>query len=265
MLAADAPGNAPPAQQTTTRKVLLKDIMRVPEYQVRARVKPSWVNTLATKYKGDHDVDPIQLAQVKGSLLLIDGWHRLTALQQLNRREVLAVITTTDEAGARWMAARANLKHGLPLEKKQEKRNVFNAYMKARQYWKSPKHLKSYAEITADLECAVDRSTVYRWMRKSYPEIAAMMSKGDDDTPSFDGEQAGRHDDGPAVARVRQHLQDARAAFRDVYDHRTRKQLLREVKDVLDAMRDKDATTEEKTGESLDYFAEVNPVDPSIF
>ena len=51
----------------------------------------------------------------------------------------------------RWAAATANMAHGLPLKPK-ELRNVFAAYITARQHYKANGRLKSYRDMAATID-----------------------------------------------------------------------------------------------------------------
>lgn len=169
-------GNPLEAQKASRSDVIkIGDIAIRSDWQVRAKIDPSTVRRYQAIYKNEGKLPPIEIAMVDGALRLVDGWHRLKALQLLKRDCVEANITEMSMSEARWAAACANLAHGLPLKPK-EVRNVFNAYITARRHYRRNGRLKSYREIAGELNGAVSYRTLNRWMEQDHPKIAREMS-----------------------------------------------------------------------------------------
>ncbi|MHC4040791.1 ParB N-terminal domain-containing protein [Bradyrhizobium sp. 23AC] len=167
----------PTETEKTSRWDVIKiaDIAIRDDWQVRAKIDPTTVRRYQAVYKNEGKLPPIEIAMVDGVLRLVDGWHRVKALQLLERDSVEANITEMSMSEARWAAASANLAHGLPLKPK-EVRNVFKAYITARRHYRSNGRLKSYREMASELNGAVSYRTLNRWMELDHPKIAKEMS-----------------------------------------------------------------------------------------
>jgi hypothetical protein len=174
------------------QRVALDRIITNDDLQIRYRFS----EPTAERYRKAMDAGtvfpPLLVAAVGQSegLLLIDGFHRLDAMRRMFSPpsdievEIVGVRTMED---ARWLAAKANLKHGLPLKPK-ELREVFRAYVRANQYLDArTRRLQSYREMATILGCG--RSTLHRWMEKDFPRVFRQMG-------GFGGEntKGGLHD-----------------------------------------------------------------------
>ncbi|MDH4463120.1 MAG: ParB/RepB/Spo0J family partition protein [Acidovorax sp.] len=153
----------------TTQQVPIADIIRRPGWQVRRGLTVSTIDRYAATYKAGGSMAPVTLARVGGVLLLIDGAHRLEALQQTGREVVEAVVNTMTETQAEWAAASANLEHGLPL-KKAELREVFRHYIATGQHRIKRGRVKSLRDIAKELP-GVGYVTVRSWLMKDHPEL----------------------------------------------------------------------------------------------
>jgi len=182
-----------PLNGPVTMTIKIADVAIRDEWQVRNKLDDTTVNTYKNIYKngGTLELPPIQVARVDGSLLLVDGWHRLRALMLLGHHTVEATISDATVSEARWAAAKANFSHGLPLKPK-EVRNVFNAYIVTRQHLTRGGRIKSYRTMEEDLGHRVSYRTLNNWMQKDHPKIAAKMAEqyGVDDKAHY-------HDGGP--------------------------------------------------------------------
>jgi hypothetical protein len=157
---------------------------------------------------------PLTVARVNGALVLVDGWHRLGALHQIGRWEAEVNVVDATERETYWLAARANLTHGLPL-KPRELRKVFRSYVRARQH-RDGDRIKSYREIAEETGGNCGHTTVRNWMFSDFPKIAREMG-GKDDVVGNGGDYdvpAGPSFKDTASAA----LQDALVAFRAVDD-----------------------------------------------
>jgi transposase-like protein len=164
-----------PQEPPRATEVPIADIVLRTDWQVRSRIHQGvvWNYVTATLHGR---MPPIRLARVKGALMLVDGWHRLYAAKQLKRDSIRATVEDMSEDQARWAAAEANTTHGLPLNKK-EKCDVFRRYIETGQHLEG-RQLKSYREIARELHGIAGKSTLQRWMREHFPEIAARMATG---------------------------------------------------------------------------------------
>ncbi len=167
---------------TTFENVKINQIVREASFQVRNRIDPATVKRYADLMKAGTTLAPIKLARVDGMLLLVDGWHRLQAHESLGRGWTHAEIVESNRQNAQWLAASANLAHGLQL-KPSEYRNVFCAYMTTRQHVYGRGRMQSYREIGVAL--GRPHTTIRNWMLKDFPEIASKM--GSDEQPETGG------------------------------------------------------------------------------
>lgn len=203
--------------------VAIQLLVRHADYQVRQEINPETVDRYANVLRahpealgrdaegnplGRSPLPPIKVAMVNGALVVVDGWHRIAAHEQLELRDIEAEITgNLSEEDARWMAAKANMQHGLPLKRK-ELRAAFGAFVKAHQHViRDPQgrpyadRFKSYAVITSDFGGLAGRSTIQRWMQEDFPKIAREIGEG------FSGHPAEPPGGGPEGASLRRTLE----------------------------------------------------------
>lgn len=165
--------------ETSVHKLALSDILIDDKLQVRRKLNDGAVANYTNVYKAGGTMPPLRVARLPGgTLMLVDGWHRLAALKALGEAHVTAEIVETTESGARWEAARANLKHGVPY-RSTEFRDVFRAYVSARQHRDKRGTPKSYRDIAQEIGGTRSYSTVRNWMLKDFPKIAAEMAGAD--------------------------------------------------------------------------------------
>ncbi|MCK6190989.1 MULTISPECIES: ParB N-terminal domain-containing protein [unclassified Pseudomonas] len=172
------------ATTSTTAKVTIAQLCRSKDFQVRAKLCFHTVQRYATAIKAGQELPPLQVALVDGVPCLVDGYHRAEALDYLGYVEAEAVITETTRHEAQWMAATANLTHGLPL-KTRELREVFRVYIRTGRHKMGRGRLKSYREIAQDL--GRPHTTIRGWMEKDFKKLfnqygdANRRAKGDED------------------------------------------------------------------------------------
>jgi hypothetical protein len=150
-------------------------IVKAAELQVRSGVNAGTVRDYADKMRGGVVFPAVELAEVDGKLLLVDGWHRLAALERLERREAEALVTPMTMKDAIWAAARANLGHGRPLARGDHRR-VFRAYVSAGQHRTKAGGFKTYREIAGELGAGRAHTTIRNWMKKDFPGVARRMT-----------------------------------------------------------------------------------------
>jgi hypothetical protein len=186
----DAPYTGPANEPPKALQVSIRDIVRREEWQVRGAISDRTVRQYATAMSNEAVFPPVRLARVNGALVLIDGWHRLAALERLQSKYVRATVEDMTEEQARWEAAKANTTHGLAL-KPPEKLQVFKAYVQTGQH-RAGRKFRTYREIAADLNGIADKSTIQRWMRSNFPGVADRMATGRAATTEWAAEAEGR-------------------------------------------------------------------------
>src|SRR5690606_27517375 len=116
---------------------------------------------------------PITVARIADgdavrAFTLIDGWHRVKAAQAIRLGKIAAVVIDAKPNEYRWLAAKGNLSHGLPLARK-EMRAVFRAYVKAKQHRNDKGRLKSCREMSKELGGRPSRATLPTWFKADFP------------------------------------------------------------------------------------------------
>ncbi len=214
-----------------TRCVPVDSLCLDPRFQMRMRLDRGTVDRYAHVYSSGNTMPPIRVAVVNGAAIVVDGWHRVAALRRLGVRDTAAEVVTTSIQEALWMAAQANLGHGLPL-KPREVRKVFRAYVRAKKHRDDNGRLKSFRVIAGELGGLVGYTTVRNWMRQDFPKIAAKYGQ--------DGNAAGGLREpgvtGSLYNTAADNLRNALAAYRGVTDDTHRAQLVKTAQDVLREM-----------------------------
>ena len=218
----------------TINKIKITDILKDKRYQVRKKLDAGRVQSYRSSYAAEVDLGPIKVAHVGRTLILVDGWHRITALQSLGIDAVEAEIIKATEKEALWLAAQANLMHGLPL-KSSEMRKVFKAYMRSGMYRKNRRSFKSFREIAIELGGSKHHTTIRLWMRKDFPKTAARYSP--EDYPK----NTGSHTPVPLLGSFRDTsenaLNDAFNAFKNVGEIGDKLSLIGLAEKTLESMR----------------------------
>ncbi|MFL1387825.1 ParB N-terminal domain-containing protein [Pseudomonas tritici] len=198
------------ATTPTTAKVTIAQLCRSKDFQVRAKLCSHTVQRYATAIKAGQELPPLQVALVDGVPCLVDGYHRAEALEYLGYVEAEAVITETTRHEAQWMAATANLTHGLPL-KTRELRQVFRVYIRTGRHKKGRGRLKSYREIAQDL--GRPHTTIRLWMEKDFKKL---FNEYGDANRRARGDDSVRPPPPPGDARAAiDHLHAVREAFQE--------------------------------------------------
>ncbi len=224
-------------------QVAISDLVLLSEMQVRTKIDLGTVKRYAQAMAAGNQFPPILVGAHGDALLLLDGFHRVRACRSRGERHIAAEVrkvATLEEA--RWIAARANLTHGLPY-KLSERRRTFKVYVGAsqhRQGGRSREPLKSYRQMSADL--GVPHTTLRNWMRKDFPSVFAAIGGIDEGFVS----PGGLADNEPLSARMARQagdaLDSATAAITGVTDPRDRAWLLEKVEALKNALRETDLT-----------------------
>jgi ParB-like nuclease domain len=215
--------------------VEIASLLRETRFQIRSsgKLDAGTVTRYANVLKAEQELPPIQVAKLNGAAVLVDGFHRVAAMERLGRLYAEAVVVeAASEDEARWLAAEANLKHGLPL-KSSDMRGVFRAYVNAGRH-KKGRGVKSSREIARDLSRMRGHNTILAWMRRDFPQIARQMSGGD----NFNGtgglqEKEAKGFYGDAQAGLEQLL----AAAHGITAKEERGRLIKAVETALESLR----------------------------
>ncbi|WP_295958951.1 hypothetical protein [Rhodoferax sp.] len=165
-------------------------IQQVHGLQVRHRLNEGAIKRYQDQTRAGSLPPPIKIGRTPtGALFLVDGWHRMEAgalqtVDELNGREVLALVADLSEREVRWEAAQANMGHGVQLKPK-EYREVFRAFVKAGKCKLPRGRLMSYREIAPLI--GKGHTTIRTWMMADFASIAERM--GGDEGGNVNAEQ----------------------------------------------------------------------------
>jgi hypothetical protein len=222
--------NGPVAALSETRKVVISDLVRDPAFQVRAGLDEGTVIRYSNVLASDTEALPsIRVALVEGALVVVDGWHRLAAHDRRGLTHIQAEIVEVTAREAQWLAASANLTHGLPLAKA-EIRTALKALIKARKHIPKPGMLLSYRDLAVLLGGVVQHTTVRNWMVKDHPKIASQMGQAG---PFMAPEDAHRDDEMPFANAVHAALATASANAKGVREPGRRGDIITAVRRLL--------------------------------
>lgn len=180
---------APELVAVKTKRVPLTDVTTDDDVQPRVVISEDAIRRYKDALRNNRNsLPPVLLADLgavketwegrRKVLTVIDGYHRFKAHEELREKSILARVIRCDPERARWLAALANMTHGLPL-KRGDHREAFRRYVRAGENRKPDGGLKSYREIVGDLNGMRAVGTVYKWMQRDFPQIAAEMAERD--------------------------------------------------------------------------------------
>lgn len=155
--------------------VNVSDIIKEPSWQVRDKLTTSRVKAYRTSYNAGAEMPPVRLADVRGALYLVDGWHRMAAQEELGRKQVEATIMPMTRKEAMWAAAAANLTHG-EAYRKDERRKAFGVFITTKQHVQRGKAL-SYREMAAAFGGNPSHVTLRNWIRQDFPDVFKALEK----------------------------------------------------------------------------------------
>ncbi len=241
------------------REVEIKELYMSDEFQMRDGLDSKLIDQLADAYWAEQHVTNITVAQVDDLLILVDGYHRVAALERLALgsfellgRTIMADVHKTSRQGALLMAARANMTPGKPL-KSQEKRKGLKVYIDnkghhvgGRDKRGRRKPPKSFGTIAGEL--GLPKTTVIRWMYADCPREATAISNATvRDTGAWKYHQRPLlTDSDKAASKMRKRLEDARVAFQGVKSSPMRKELIKEAARLVQELKAMGAWKKEK-------------------
>jgi hypothetical protein len=174
----------PELDKVKAKRIRMRDVLIDDAIQPRLRISHDAIRRYkdrrtATKGQGDEPFPPIIAAKLPdGRLVVVDGYHRYSAFEELNEDYIKAKVIQCSFDNACWLAAKANLSHGVPLIRKDHP-EVFKRYIRAGQHRKVDGSLQSYRELQAGLGNIRNHTTLRKWMQKEFPAVFAEMAKTD--------------------------------------------------------------------------------------
>jgi hypothetical protein len=216
-----------------TKTITLSHLIRDDKFQVRRKLDQPTISRYVEVLKAGSSMPPIKVAYINGAPVLIDGWHRVEAMERSGRVQAEASVLQVDtEKEIYWLAAKANMEHGLPL-KPSEKRQVFRAYVKAGQHEKRRGRYKSYREMQSDL--TYPHTTIRNWMHKDFRHIAAKI--GGNDEFKGKGGLMSSHDSSSLQDSAMQGLDQAQQVFQSTVDPEVRGEIISRMDALLSDMK----------------------------
>jgi hypothetical protein len=222
------------------RAFYIRDIERAKKFQGREAISTKTVLAYTKKYRAGTPMNPVQIALLKGRAILVDGWHRIAALERLGSVEVEAeVVTVQNEAEAMRLAATANRQHGVPLSSRDLRRSLC-LFLRAGGHRPGPDERMTYRDLAA--EFGRSHGTIYNWMRRCCTHCRAIahdeMGRPEQSRATGGLRKAPMTipEESPSDA-VRRALRAAVARFRSVPDEAERAQLLQEVVAIVEEMK----------------------------
>lgn len=213
-------------------EVPIVDLVRSREFQARKALNKDTVRAYATAMERGEEFPPVEVAHVEGAAYLVDGFHRVAALETMGRSKVLARVTKTTREGAKRTAALANLRHALPLKKIELKR-AFVLLVEGKGHVTKAGNLVSYRKLAEMLGGHARHTTVRLWMQKEFPRIAAKYGTGDEGEREYQ-EQPGPEPQAWAHKEAADHLDQVRALLRAVTDGDRRRALVAALEGLLE-------------------------------
>ena len=220
-----------------TVTVAMRDIVKVADWQVRESLNATRVKHYRSVYKSGAPMPPVELADIKGTLYLVDGWHRCEAQTELGWTHIEATITTMTRKLAEWRAAAANLAHGESY-KKTERRAAFGKFISTGQH-KLPKgkHM-SYREMAVAFGGDPSHVTIRTWVKTDHPTVFRALEKnrGGEWSPDMVERNHGPTEEEQDLTRFQALLADALAQSRSIQTELGRKTLETMLRSAHDAI-----------------------------
>lgn len=230
--------------------VRLDSLYKDEEFQVRLKLHEERVKDYMAMYEMGTKpaLPPLDVADVKGILILCDGFHRVRAMELLGMQDAEATIRALPSIEeVKYQGAKANDAHGAAFNNK-ERFRMFKAYLRAGHHYldgkprdKQLKHMKSYREMATDFH--VSHTAIQKWIERASPDLARFMSQrgmSQQDRDNFLSSGT-RRPKNPAQLTpadlVRRGLQAARAAYPGVPDPTVRGMLIEQSEEVTKVMR----------------------------
>jgi hypothetical protein len=165
-------------------------ILRTETLQVRHKLNSEAISRYREMTRAGKVPPPIKVAEVNEGgprgFYLVDGWHRWAADALVTEGQgpttVVKVLVSTAPMSMReaaWLAAEANLSHGVQF-KRTERVEVFKTFVQAGRHRNRQGYL-SYRDMAGIL--GYPSSTLQRWMHKHFRNIAVRMGSTEGPAP----------------------------------------------------------------------------------
>lgn len=151
------------ADQGVVKALRLEEIEREPLLQARVEVDARKVKQYARLVRDGVDLSPIDVFEVEGRRLIVNGWHRLHAHEQAGKAKITAKVRRGTFQEALEAAAFANAANGLPMAKRDLQRAVKLAVMAG--------SFERHSEREMVAKLGVPKTTLNRWKREAKREL----------------------------------------------------------------------------------------------
>lgn len=145
------------------QQLKVKDITLDRDMQPRVSITQEAVDEYRERMEDGETFPPISVVKDGSTLYCVDGWHRVMAAKALKAKTIASVVTPGTRMDAIWVAAQANLRHGVRRTNADKRRAVALALL--------ARPDSSFADIAT--HCAVSREMV-RLHAKQAEEVAKL-------------------------------------------------------------------------------------------
>ncbi|AYJ86692.1 hypothetical protein D3Y57_12895 [Sphingomonas paeninsulae] len=164
--------------QWTTTPLSIATIRVERELQGRVKTDEVTVRRYADDMAKGDTFPSIQVAKVKRSYYVVDGFHRLEAARSLGHQTIVADVSTMTQTEATMFAINSNRTHGL-TPKPADKRRSFSLYVATGLHLLPNGRLKSSRMIADELSNLVSHTSVRKYLKAEGVHVADLH---DDDT-----------------------------------------------------------------------------------
>ena len=121
---------------------------------------------------------PILVAKIDGVDFVVDGHHRLEAFSMAGIPIIGAEVINVDLKTAKWLAAAANMEHGVPL-KRSDIKEAFRRFVNAGKHIGENGQYLTYRQMRDAMGGIASVKSLNNWMRQEFPEIATEIGRND--------------------------------------------------------------------------------------
>ena len=181
------------SHEAVIKRLHASSIIRNPAFQIRTKTDPTWVKKYVTAHKFNGErVSPVTVAQHRSAFILVDGFHRMEAMDILYGQETeggdymveCEVVPVDTKEEAEWLAAIGNAYNGKPLSS-EDKQRVLATYIltgrhhdKERSGAKGRRYaVKSLNQMAADMHGMIHPQTLKSWLKRSHKKVYRAWSQ----------------------------------------------------------------------------------------
>jgi hypothetical protein len=230
----------------TWQWVKIEDIIEEASFQSTNRFEMSTAKEYATKYKAGEDMPPVELALVKGKLVLIDGAHRKAAQKLNGEYQIKAIVTPMTLAEAAIAALKANTTNGKQLTLNQRREKVQRLY-ELKLYKDEYGNPRSFQAMAKLINNVYSDDSIANWIKKYHPRTYSWI---DTNLPHRKRKReytgplglggGGAHKVNIQLKGAKEHLNNAELAFFSVQNESERTGIIREAEEMLKRMEEHD-------------------------